>query len=140
MLHSIITNALIVKDNKILISQRALNEKHDPGKWTIPGGKVEQTEGNVCNILEKTLKREVKEEVDIIIDDNVKLVSNNTFIRTGGQHVIALIFVCYWVSGIAKPCEDTEDVAWITEEDLESYEFSPNVEEYIKQGFKNIKI
>lgn len=140
MLHSIITNALIVKDNKILISQRDLTEKHDPGKWTIPGGKVEQTEGNVWNILEKTLKREVEEEVDIIIDDNVKLISNNTFIRTGGQHVIALIFICYWVSGIAKPCEDTEDVAWITEEDLESYEFSPNVEEYIKQGFKNIKI
>ncbi|HOI59895.1 MAG TPA: NUDIX domain-containing protein [Candidatus Pacearchaeota archaeon] len=123
MLHSIITNALIVKDNKILISQRSFNEKHDPLKWTIPGGKVEQTEGNVWNILEKTLKREVREEVGIIIDDNVKLILNNTFIRTGGQHVIALTFLCYWVSGIAEPCEDTEDVAWIAEEDLESYDF-----------------
>ena len=140
MLHSIITNALIVKNNKILISQRALNEKHDPGKWTIPGGKVDQTEGNVWNILEKTLKREVEEEVGVMIDDNIRLISNNTFIRTGGQHVIALVFICYWVSGVAKPCEDTNDVAWITEEDLKLYDFSPNVEEYIKHGFKNIKI
>jgi len=140
MLYSIITNALIVRDNKILISQRGLNEKHDSLKWTIPGGKAEQTKGNVWNILEKTLKREVEEEVGIIINDNIKLIANNTFIRTGGQHVIALVFICYWVSGIARPCEDTEDVAWITEEDLRFYEFSPNVEEYIKHGFKNIKI
>ncbi|MFA6368540.1 MAG: NUDIX domain-containing protein, partial [Bacteroidales bacterium] len=116
------------------------NEKHDPLKWTIPGGKVEQTEGNVWNILEKTLKREVEEEVGVVIDDSIKLILNNTFIRTGGQHVIALVFICYWVDGIAKPCEDTNDVAWVTEEDLKLYDFSPNVEEYIKQGFKNIKI
>ena len=138
MLHSIITNALIVKDDKILISQRSLNEKHDPLKWTIPGGKVEKTEGNVFSILEKTLKREVKEEVGLTIKDDIRLISNNTFIRTGGQHVIALIFICYWKSGTAKPKEDTNDVKWICENDLKLYDFSPNVEEYLKQGFKNI--
>jgi len=140
MLHSIITNALVVKDGRILISQRGLNEEHDPGKWTIPGGKVEQTEGNVWNILEATLKREVKEEVDLEVSDNINLVTNNTFIRTGGQHVIAMIFICYWIKGDAKPAEDTNDVAWITETDLDSYNFSPNVREYIKKGFKQIKI
>lgn len=138
MLHSIITNALIVKDDKILISQRSLNEKHDPLKWTIPGGKVEKTEGNVFSILEKTLKREVKEEVGLTIKDDIRLISNNTFIRTGGQHVIALIFICYWKSGTAKPIEDTNDVKWVCENDLKLYDFSPNVEEYLKQGFKNI--
>jgi len=138
MLHSIITNALIVKDDKILISQRSLNEKHDPLKWTIPGGKVEKTEGNVFSILEKTLKREVKEEVGLTIKDDIRLISNNTFIRTGGQHVVALIFICYWKSGVAKPKEDTNDVKWICENDLKLYDFSPNVEEYLKQGFKNI--
>ncbi|MDD4662072.1 MAG: NUDIX domain-containing protein [Candidatus Pacebacteria bacterium] len=140
MLHSIIANALIVKDRKILISQRGSNEKHDPLKWTIPGGKVEQTQGNVWNILEETLKREIKEEVGLTIKDGVKLISNNTFIRTGGQHVIALVFICCWDSGIAKPCEDTNDVAWIEEKDLEFYDFSPNVKEYIKRGFQNIGI
>jgi len=140
MLHSVIVNALVVKDNKILISQRGLEESHDPGKWTIPGGKVEQTEGNVWNILEKTLKKEVKEEVSIEISENIKLITNNTFIRTGGQHVVAMIFICYWAKGIAKPAEDTNDVAWITENDLDSYDFSPNVMEYIKQGFKYLRI
>lgn len=139
MLHSIITNALVVKDDKILISQRSLSEKHDPGKWTIPGGKVEQTQGNVWHILEKTLRREVMEEVGITISDDIKLITNNTFIRTGGQHVIAMVFICYWADGIAKPCEDTNDIAWISERDLDSYNFSPNVTEYIKQGFKYIK-
>lgn len=140
MLHSIIVNALIVKDKKILISQRGLNEGHDPDKWTIPGGKIEQTEGNVWNILEATLKKEVKEEVGLEISDDISLVTNNTFIRTGGQHVIAMIFICYWVRGGAKAAEDTNAVAWITEKDLVSYDFSPNVKEYIKQGFKRIRI
>lgn len=35
-----------MKDDKILILQRGLNEKHDHGKWAVPGGKAEQTEGN----------------------------------------------------------------------------------------------
>ena len=139
MLHSIITNAIIVKGNKILISQRGTNEKHDPLKWKIPGDKVEQTKGNVWNVLEETLKREVEEEVGLVIDDSMELISNNTFIRTGGQHVVVLVLVCYWASGIAKPCEDTEAVAGIIERDLKFYEFSPNVEEYIKEGLKHIQ-
>lgn len=138
MLHSLIVNALVVKDNKILISQRGLSENHDPGKWTVPGGKVEITEGNVWNILEETLKKEVKEEVDLEVGEDIKLITNNTFIRTGGQHVVAMIFICYWISGVAKPAEDTNAVAWITENDLDSYNFSPNVVEYLKQSFKNI--
>ncbi|MDD5749393.1 MAG: NUDIX domain-containing protein [Patescibacteria group bacterium] len=140
MLHSIIVNALVVKDNKILISQRGSNENHDPGKWTIPGGKVEQTKGNIRDILEETLKKEVAEEVDIEVGGDIKLVANNTFIRTGGQHVVAMIFICHWIKGVAKSAEDTNDVAWITENELDSYDFSPNVKEYIKRGFKYIGI
>lgn len=139
MFYSIIANALVVKDNKILISQRGINENHDPCKWTIPGGKVEEIRGDVWNVLEKTLKKEVKEEVDVEIGDDIRLVTNNTFIRTGGQCVVAMIFICYWAEGIAKPSEDTHDVAWITESDLYSYDFSPNVAEYLRQGFKYLK-
>lgn len=136
MLHSLIVNALIVKGNKILISQRGLNEGHDPGKWTIPGGKVDETNGDVWNILEFTLAKEVREEVDIEIDKELKLLTNNTFIRTGGQHVVAMIFLCYWKSGIAKPSEDTNDLAWVSLGDIDKYDFSPNVKKYLKKGFE----
>ena len=134
-LHSVIVNALVEKDGLILISQRSWEEAHEPGKWTIPGGKIEKTEGNVFNIVEKTCAREVEEETGVVINDDVILVANNTFIRSSGQHVIALICLCSWKSGEAKALEDTIGVHWISKEELASYEFAPNVKEYLEKGF-----
>ncbi len=111
-----------------------------PGKWTVPGGKVERTKGDVWNIIEETLKKEVMEETGIEIDDHAKLVTNNTFIRSTGQHVIALIFLCHWKSGIAKPLEDTIDVKWITEKELKNIDFAPSVITYIQKAFEVLEI
>lgn len=134
-MHSIIVNAVIRDGDKILLSQRSFEEKHEPGKWTIPGGKIEITEGDVFNIIEKTLKKEVKEEVDLEIEDNVQLIENNTFIRSDGTHVIAMTFLCKYKSGTAIPSEDTINVAWITEKEIDNYEFPPNVRGYVEKGF-----
>ncbi len=136
--HLILVNAVVEKDGKILISQRSWEETHMPGMWTIPGGKVERTSGNVWNILEKTLRAEVMEETGVEITDDVKILANNTFIRSTGQHVVALIFLCHWKSGKAKPLEDTIDIKWITEEELKEIEFPPNVSRYIELGFKSL--
>lgn len=137
--HLVLVNAVIEKDRKILVSQRSWEETHMPGKWTIPGGKVEQTLGDIWNVLEKTLNDEVMEETGVEISDNVKLITNNTFIRSTGQHVVALIFLCHWRSGEAKPLEDTIDVKWITEQELKDMEFAPNVSVYIQKGFDSLK-
>jgi 8-oxo-dGTP diphosphatase len=136
--HLVLVNAVVEKDGKILISQRSFEETHMPGKWTIPGGKVERTPGDVWNIIEKTLKDEVMEETGVEITDVVKLLTNNTFIRSTGQHVVALIFLCHWKSGVAKPLEDTIDIKWVMEEELEGIEFPPNVSTYIHMGFKSL--
>lgn len=135
-LHSIIVNALVVKDGKILVSQRSFEEKHEPGKWTIPGGKIEKTEGDVFGVVEKTLAREVMEETGVTITENVVPAVNNTFIRSDGTHVIALTYVCYWELGEPQALEDTIDVKWISEEEIENFEFAPNVELYLRAGFK----
>lgn len=137
--HIILVNGLVEKDGKILISQRSWDEPHMPGYWTIPGGKVEKTKGNVWDILEKTLAAEVKEETGVTIGKNVELVSNNTFIRSTGQHVVALNFLCHWKSGTAKALEDTIAVKWVSSEELSNFKFPENVKEYIKAGFKRLK-
>lgn len=134
--HLVLVNAVVEKDGKILVSQRSLKETHDPGKWTIPGGKVEKTEGNVWNIIEKTLSDEVREETGIEIEDDVQLIANNTFIRSTGQHVVALMFLCHWKSGEAKPLEDTSDVKWISKDEIGEFDFSPNVDKYLLKGFE----
>lgn len=134
--HLVLVNAVVEKDGKILVSQRSLEETHDPGKWTIPGGKVERTEGNVWNVIEMTLFDEVREETGIEIEEDVQLITNNTFIRSTGQHVIAIMFLCHWKSGEARALEDTSDVKWITKEEIGEFDFSPNVDKYIFKGFE----
>ena len=133
--HLVLVNAVVEKDEKILVSQRSWKETHEPGKWTIPGGKVERTKGDVWNVIEKTLTSEVKEETGVEIKDRAELLTNNTFIRSTGQHVVALIFLCHWKSGEAKPLEDTIATKWISKIELKDMEFAPNVRTYIQLGF-----
>lgn len=137
--HLVLVNAVVEKDGKILVSQRSFEETHQPGSWTIPGGKVERTLGDVWNIIEETLNKEVMEETGVEIKDDVQLLTNNTFIRSTGQHVVALIFLCHWKSSEGKPLEDTIDTKWITEEELKTIEFAPNVRIYIQKGFDELK-
>ena len=140
-LHHIIVNAVVEKDGKILVSRRSFEEPHEPGKWTIPGGKTEITEGNIWNILEVTCIREIKEETGIdIYNNDIKLLTNNTFIHSSNKHAIALIFLCHWKSGNPQALEDTIDVKWISLEELNTLEFAPNVKNYIQKGFNHLSL
>lgn len=133
--HLILVNGVVFNGDKVLVSQRSWEEPHEPGKWTIPGGKVERTEEEEFHVIEKTLKNEIMEETDVEIEDEVKMVTNNTFLRSTGQHVVAFVFKCKYKSGEAKPLEDTIDVKWATLEEIKDMEFPPNVKEYILEAF-----
>lgn len=52
--------AVIIKDKKILLTQRGYGEYKD--KWEFPGGKIEKGESK-----ETAIKREIKEELDASI-------------------------------------------------------------------------
>jgi len=136
-LYSVLVNVVVEKDGKILISQRGLDEDHEPGKWTVPGGTLEHTERSF-NVLEETAKREVLEETGIEVEDEMHLLINNTFNHDKDNLlVIAIVFFCRYKSGEAKPLEDTIDVKWITKEEIDNYEFPhPNVRSYVVKGFE----
>lgn len=134
--HLLLVNGVVFKDNTVLISQRSWEKPHEPGKWTIPGGKVERTSAEIFNILEKTVQAEVKEETGIEIEDEMSLVINNTFLRSTGQHVVVLVFKCQYKSGQAIPLEDTINYKWVTLEEVKQMQFAPNVQKYIIKAFK----
>ena len=52
--------AIIINNNKILLTQRGYGEYKD--KWEFPGGKIEENETK-----EETIIREIKEELDATI-------------------------------------------------------------------------
>lgn len=73
----LVTSIIFNSENKILLTRRTLNKKRFPGMWTVPGGHLEtdymQTDSAYeavwYDVLEKGLKREIKEETNLEIKD-----------------------------------------------------------------------
>jgi len=53
---------ILIWNDTVLIGKRKLTNKHQPGKWEFPGGKMEDGE-----TFDETIIREFKEELDIDI-------------------------------------------------------------------------
>jgi 8-oxo-dGTP diphosphatase len=115
----------VFKDDKLLVAQRSYDEGHLPGYWGVPGGKVE-IDPSVDNILEKTVQDELLEEVDVIVESEMRMFHNRSFTRTDGQPVIAINFICTYRSGEPTPLDDTIAVKWATKEDLQVLKIEPN--------------
>src|SRR3990167_1884954 len=93
LLHEVVITAIIVKDGKYLITRRSLNKKRFPGMWTVPGGHLEtndyinlpkETKDYWYNVLEKVLRREVKEEVGLEIK-NIEYVTSLATVHGDGN-------------------------------------------------------
>lgn len=115
-LHVVFVEAWIKKDNTYLIAQRALDDDQAAGQWAAPGGKVDLEVED--DIIENTLKREIKEEVGIEVKDELELVTSKSFIRSSGDHVVGLSFVVEYKSGEPQPLEDQERVKWATKDEM----------------------
>ncbi|MCA9379784.1 NUDIX hydrolase [Candidatus Dojkabacteria bacterium] len=115
--HIVAVKAWVKKGDRYLLARRSMEELHMPGAWSLPGGKVENDEDTI-DILQKTLKREIFEEVGLEITNEIELLFNNTFKRSDGSSVVGLTFFTHWKSGEAEPLEETSEVEWFTIEEL----------------------
>jgi 8-oxo-dGTP pyrophosphatase MutT (NUDIX family) len=130
-LHEVVTTAIIVKDGKYLITRRVLSKKRFPGKWTVPGGKLEtndyinlpkDTEHYWYNILEQVLKREVKEEVGLEIA-NIRYVTSLATVHADGAPSLVISCLADYVSGQVKlQEEETDQEAWVTAKEAKEYD------------------
>ena len=62
-----IVTCLFIKDDKILMTLRSSEEPNYSGKWTFSAGRIEDGE-----TPEDTVKREMLEELNVIVDDYTK--------------------------------------------------------------------
>jgi ADP-ribose pyrophosphatase YjhB (NUDIX family) len=132
--HIVAVKAWIEKDGKFLLAKRGPNELHKPNTWSLPGGKVEDGKEE-SYILQKTLVKEIKEEVGIDVTDDIELVYNNSFVRVDGAHVVMLTFLCHYKSGEAKPIEDTSKIKWFSIEELKNFK---EAEDFLKIEIKEL--
>lgn len=130
-LHEVAITAIVVKGGRYLITRRSPNKKRFPGKWTVPGGKLEtsdyltlpkDTEHYWYNVLENTLRREVAEEVGLHIK-NVKYLTSCATIHADGSPSLLLSCIADYDSGEVKLQEEEADqYAWVTLEEAKKYE------------------
>lgn len=115
--HIVLVVGVLEKAGKFLLARRSPQEISAGGEWSVPGGKVEYTEKPEWGVLEKTLQEEFAEEVLVEVT-NPHIAGNVTFVRPDGAHVLAVVFHCELVSGDPVPGEDTDEVAWMTYDEV----------------------
>ena len=141
-LHRIAITAIIYNsEKKYLITRRSLSKKAFPGKWTVPGGGLETDDyvndppstkaGQWYYSVEKTLKREVKEEVNVEIGKPEYLL-DLTFIIPDGTPCMVLSFYASYISGEVKLDEDSIDYKWVSAEEAGDYDLIDGILEEIK--------
>ena len=110
-----VSAAIIMKDNKIFVTQRGYGEFKD--WWEFPGGKIEEGE-----TPEECLKREIKEELkaDINIDKYLCTVEYDY----PNFHLKMECFICSLIDGHLELVE-AEDAKFITKDQLDNIDFLP---------------
>ncbi|MCC5801885.1 NUDIX hydrolase [Rossellomorea vietnamensis] len=123
----------IHRDGKWLLILRSEKEEHAGGTLSLVGGKCE-VEGVSSDILERTLIREIFEEVGCEVT-GLKYVNSSSFDTDSGVHVIDIVFLCYHKTGepFAKSTEEVDDVIWMTTLEILAH---PELPVYLKENIK----
>ena len=147
--HTITSTAILVnKEGKFLIAKRSNVLKNFAGKWTVPGGKLDKedyinrpydTKGNQWyNVVEDSLKREVKEEVGLDLIDMEYLVSL-AFIRHDGIPAIVLSLYSQNYEGNIKLNDELVDYKWVSLEEAKDYDLIEGIYEELELVNKKLK-
>lgn len=145
--HYVSATVIVVKDGKFLITKRALNEKAFPGKWTVPGGKLEMSDYNKrpkdtaeCwyNVLEDAAKREILEEVGLSAN-NIKYLTSLVYMRDDGIPTIVISLFSEYEGGEIKLCSALTDYDWVTLEEAKKYDLIGGIFEELEMLDKFLK-
>ena len=147
--HYVTATVILVKDGKFLIAKRANWEKAFPGKWTVPGGKLQvldyalrekDTNSHWYNVVEELAKREVKEEVGLDIK-NIEYVTSLVYIRSDK---IPSLIMSFWAEHAESEekivlCNALTDYRWVDIEEAKTYDLIEGIYEELEILDKKIK-
>ena len=146
--HYVVVTGIIVKDGKYLIAKRSDKEKAFPGKWTVPGGKLEADDyknrasdtsaGQWYNICEDLLRREVKEETNLDIK-NIRYLTSLVFERPDGIPTVVLSLIADHHNGEVELCDDLTEYKWVTVKEAKEYDLIDGIYEEIEMLDRSLK-
>lgn len=138
--HYIVVTGIIVRDGRYLIAKRAEREKAFPGRWTVPGGKLEvldyilrkkDTSEHWYNVLEDLLRKEIKEETDLEIE-NIGYVTSMVYIRPDKIPCLIVSLSADAKEGEVKLCDALTECAWVGLEEAKSYDLIEGIYEELE--------
>ncbi len=119
----VVCGVIYNSNNQILITQRG--DEKNYGKWEFPGGKVNSKESHSDSI-----KREILEELSIVINVRERLFENEIMIN---DIIYNLIFLsCIYDSGEINLKEHLK-YEWIELNRINEFNFLKGDEEFIRQ-------
>jgi 8-oxo-dGTP diphosphatase len=116
---------ILDKQGRLLILERAKIDEWMPGKWGLPGGKVEEDENP-----DDAIYREVKEETNLeldALDYCFKCTEEN------GTDVYVFIGVCRDKNSFRLTDREHSDHRWVYPSELKTYDTVPELLEYISR-------
>jgi 8-oxo-dGTP diphosphatase len=131
--HSVDTRVILVNrcfvfnpEGKLLILKRAESCSNNPGKWEIPGGRMDVTKN-----LDRELKREVYEETGLDIEPIEQCQYAVTHFITDGKYqgfpYIALFHSANNIGGDVILSEEHFAYEWVYHEELLTFDMTPQV-------------
>jgi ADP-ribose pyrophosphatase YjhB (NUDIX family) len=138
------------EDGRCLILKRDEREKAHPGKYAVPGGKLEwkdlnlekptRMNGEIFDFewaIEDLLKREAFEESGLEIDDKLHYINNVAFVRADGIPVVLVKFAAKYKSGEVKLEEGGfTDHAWVNAEEVKDYDCIDGIKEEVAETIR----
>ena len=111
---------VIIRDDegRILLLKRSMSSKGNPGKWELPGGKVDPGEG-----FEEALIREVAEETGLTI--SLSRVAGAAESETNQKRIAYLILEGRLEEGKVRLSPEHEEFRWVHPPELSAIDVSP---------------
>jgi mutator protein MutT len=127
---------IVVNGGKVLIIKRAFEPSK--GKWSIPGGVVELGER-----VRDAAKREVREETGLDIEIKELVTVVDTIVSDAdGKIRFHFVLIDFWAEltgGTVKLSGECLEAAWITENDLNSYDLTAGARKAIERAFERVQ-
>ena len=127
-----------------------MREKVHPGKYGVPGGKLEwgnlpigsptRVNGDVLdfeNAIEGLLKRETKEEAGIEIDDKFLYINSVAFVRPDEIPVVLVKFAAKYKGGdVVLEKGSFTDYKWVNAEEVKQHDCIDGVRDEVAETIK----
>ena len=98
------------------------------GVWDIPGGRIEAGVGCFEN-----LKREIREETQLDLTEEPKLIAAQDILRVPGKPIVRLTFVGSIEGEPILDLEENTEYRWLSDQELKNNTLNLDLDAYLKE-------